>query len=231
MNPNDVAIRKRNQIAKANRTMFIWIALASALVGTAAVVSFFLAQQLLYNEKVLSKQQETVSVLKHNNSVVADLQSEILVIDTNQDLAKVKASENDQSLQVILDALPSEANSLALGASLQNKLLSGVPGLQPIQSLQVIPVDGVESSGASASLDAGASEPAENSISFNFSVIGTQDALKQVLENLERSIRTIEVTTLRIENQSNNLLIMTVGGRAFYEPTVKLELTDKAVKR
>lgn len=231
MNPNDVAIRKRNQIAKANRTMFIWIALASALVGTAAVVSFFLAQQLLYNEKVLSKQQETVSVLKHNNAVVADLQSEILVIDTNQDLAKVKASENDQSLQVILDALPSEANSLALGASLQNKLLSGVPGLQPIQSLQVIPVDGVESSGASTSLDAGASEPAENSISFNFSVIGTQDALKQVLENLERSIRTIEVTTLRIENQSNNLLIMTVGGRAFYEPTVKLELTDKAVKR
>lgn len=231
MNPNDVAIRKRNQIAKANRTMFIWIALASALVGTAVVVSFFLSQQLIYNEKVLSKQQETVGILKHNNSVVSDLQSEILVIDTNQDLAKVKAGENDQALQVILDALPSEANSLALGASLQNKLLSGVPGLQPIQSLQVIPVDGVESTGESNTVDAEEGSAVENSISFNFTVVGTQAALKQVLENLERSIRTIEVTSLRIENQTNNSLVMTIGARAFYEPTVKLELTDKAVKR
>ncbi len=231
MNPNDVAIRKRNQIAKANRTMFIWIALASALVGTAAVVSFFLAQQLVYNEKVLIEQQKTVSTLKHNNSVVKELQSEILVIDTNQDLAKVKASDSDQSLQVILDALPSEANELALGASLQNKLLTGVAGLKPILSLQIIPVDGGDSAGSSTTLDAGDTSVVENSISFNFSVVGTQDSLKQVLENLERSIRTIEITSLRIENQANNEFTMTVGGRAFYEPTVKLELKDKAVKR
>lgn len=232
MNPNDVAIRKRNQIAKANRTMFIWIAIASALVGTAAVVSFFLAQQLFYNEKVLAEQQNTVSVLKHNNSVIKDLQEEILVIDTNQDIAKVKANEEDQALQVILDALPSEANSLALGASLQNKLLSGIPGLQPIQSLQITPVEGVESNSESATVDASSDEEiVENSISFSFSVVGTQDALKQVLENLERSIRTIEVTSLRVENQANNTLVMTVGARAFYEPTVKLELTNKAVKR
>lgn len=231
MNPNDVAIRKRNQIAKANRTMFIWIAIASALVGTAAVVSFFLAQQLIYNEKVLLAQQKTISTLKHNNSVIEDLQSEILVIDTNQDLAKVKANDSDQALQVILDALPSEANSLALGASLQNKLLTGVPGLQPIQSLQVVPVDGVESSDSSSTVDASEESSVENSISFNFSVVGTQDALRQVLENLERSIRTIEITSLRIENQANNLLVMTVGARAFYEPTVNLELKDKAVPR
>lgn len=231
MKPNDVAIRKRNQIAKANRTMFVWIAIASALVGTAAVVSFFLAQQLFYNEKVLIEQQKTVSTLKHNNSVVEDLQSEILVLDTNTDLAKVKANDDDQALQVILDALPSEANSLALGASLQNKLLTGVPGLQPIQSLQVNPVVGVESSDTSNTIDAEDGETIENSITFNFSVVGTQDALRQVLENLERSIRTIEVTSLRIENQANNNLVMTVGARAFYEPTVKLELKDKAVKR
>lgn len=231
MSPNDVAIRKRNQIAKANRTMFIWIAIASALVGTAAVVSFFLAQQLFYNEKVLLEQQNTVSTLKHNNSVISDLQSDILVIDTNQDLAKVKANDSDQALQVILDALPSEANSLALGASLQNKLLTGIPGLQPIQSLQVTPVEGVESNGSSSTVDAGEESSVENSISFNFSVVGTQDALRQVLENLERSIRTIEVTSLRIENQANNMLVMTVGARAFYEPTVNLELKDKAVKR
>lgn len=231
MKPNDVAIRKRNQIAKANRTMFLWIAVASALVGAAVVVSIFFAQQLFYNEKVLAEQQKTVDTLKHNNSVVQGLQEEIRVLDTNTDLAAVKANDSDQAIQVILDALPSEANSLALGASLQNKLLTGVQGLQPIQSLQVTPVAGVESQDTETTVDAGEQEAVENSINFNFVVVGNQDALRQVLENLERSIRTIEVTSLRIENQANGNLTMTVGARAFYEPTVKLELKDKAVER
>lgn len=234
MKPNDVAIRKRNQIAKANRTMFLWIAIASALVGTAGVVSFFLAQQLFYNEKVLIEKQNTVTTLRHNNSVVEKLQSAILVLDTNSALAKVKASDEDQALQVILDALPSGANSTALGASLQNKLLAGIPGLQPIQSLQVTPVAGIESNDTTNTIDSGAAEGEEgpeNAISFSFAVVGTQDALRQVLENLERSIRTIEVTSVRIENQSGNNLMMTVNARAFYEPAVKLELKDKAVPR
>ena len=231
MNPNDVAIRKRNQIAKANRTMFVWIAVASALIGTAAVISVFLSQQLFYNEKVLGEQQQTISNLKHNNSIVEELQNEILVLDTNADLAKVKANDSDKALQVILDALPSEANSLALGASLQNKLLIGIPGLQPIQTLQVNPVVGVESTDSSNTVDVGEGEIVENAITFNYTVAGTQDALRQVLENLERSIRTIEVTSLRVENQTNGALVMTVGARAFYEPTIKLELTDKAVPR
>lgn len=231
MNPNDVAIRKRNQIAKANRTMFLWIAIASALVGAAVVVSIFFAQQLIYNEKVLAEQGKTVETLKHNNSVAEELQDEIRVIDTNVDLAKVKANDADQALQVILDALPSDANSLALGASLQNKLLTGVPGLQPIQTLQVTPVAGIEADeDAAVEVDEGV-EAIENSITFNFAIVGTEEALHQVLNNLERSIRTIEITSLRVENQADGTLLMTVSARAFYEPEVKLELKDKAVSR
>ncbi len=228
MKPDDVAIRKRNQIAKANRTMFIWIAIASALVGVAVVVGIFLAQQLFYNEKVLIKKQETIDILKQNNAVVEDLKSEIRILDTNSDLAAVKASPDDQALQVILDALPSDANSLALGASLQNKLLTGIPGLQPIQQLQVSAVsDGSDSSSSSSA----SSDAVPNSITFRFTVLGTQDALKQVLENLERSIRTIDVTAVRIENQANGSLAMTVDARAFYEPAFDLRLKDKVVPR
>lgn len=231
MKPNDVAIRKRNQIAKANRTMFLWIAAASVLVGAAVVVSIFFAQQLIYNEKVLAEQAKTVSTLRHNNSVVEALQDEIRVLDANADLAKAKANDTDQSIQVILDALPSDANSLALGASLQNKLLAGIPGLQPIQMLQVTPVAGVEGGSAEDVVVDETTEVVENSINFSFAVVGTEQALQQVLTNLERSIRTIEVTGLTIENQSGGTLLMTVSARAFYEPEVKLELKDKAVPR
>jgi len=230
---NDAAIRKRTQIANANRTMFIWIAIASALVGSALVVGIFMAQKLMYNEKVLGEKQTTVATLEHNNSIIDELEQEIRVLDTNAALSSVKANETDQAVQVILDALPSEANSFALGSSLQNKLLVGIEGLS-IESLQVDPVIGVETlTGEDPSAVDAAAEGTESSsgeITFQFVVTGSQDALKTVLSNLERSIRTIQITGVRIEIQATGPQ-MTVQGKAFYEPAKTIQLEDKAVKR
>jgi len=228
---NDVAIRKRTQIANANRTMFIWIAIASALVGTALVVGIFMAQKLVYNEKVLGEKQTTVSTLEHNNSVVEDLEQEIRVLDTNPALSSVKANESDQAVQVILDALPSEANSFALGSSLQNKLLTGINGLY-IESLQVDPVIGVETltSDEATTVDASGESAATGEITFQFTVTGDQNALRNVLTNLERSIRTIQILAVRIEIQATGPQ-MTVQGKAFFEPAKTIQLEDKVVKR
>lgn len=229
MKPNDAAIRKRSQIAKANRTMFIWIAVASALVGVALVVSIFLAQKLFYNEKVLGEKQNTVSVINHNNEIVPELEDQVRVLDTNSDLASVKANSEDQAIQVILDALPSDANFSALGASLQNKLLVGINGLS-IESLQVDPVVGVETlTGDNSGSATTSTQTTDNEITFQFVVRGDQDALRKVLENLERSIRTIVVTSVRIETASNGTQ-MTVQGKAFYEPAKTIELEKKVVK-
>ncbi len=227
---NDAAIRKRTQIANANKTMFIWIAIASVLVGSALVVGIFMAQKLMYNEKVLGEKQNTVSTLDHNISVVDDLENEIRVLDTNAALMSVKANESDQTVQVILDALPSEANSFALGSSLQNKLLAGIDGVS-IDSLQVDPVVGVETLTSDTSTSTSSSSKSETGeITFQFVVTGNQDALRAVLNNLERSIRTIEITSVRIEIQATGPK-MTVQGKAFYEPAKTIELEEKAVKR
>jgi len=229
MKPNDVAIRKRTQIAKANRTMFLWIAAASALVGFAVVVSIFMIQKVVFNERVLGEKQETVSRLQNNNKVISQLKDSIRVLDTNQALMSVKANENDQAIQVILDALPSEANSLALGASLQNKLLSNIPDLS-VLALQVDPVVGVEllsEDGSAAPVDGSDS----NTISFQFSVTGSEAALKQVLNNLERSIRTMNVVNVRIEGGgSGKPSTMYVQARTFYEPKKTIELQEKKVE-
>ena len=221
MQPKDTAIRKRTQIAQANKTMFIWIAVSSVLVGSALVISFVLVQKLIFNEKVLAEKQNTVSILKKNNEVVGSLEAEVRVLDTNTDLAAVKTDEEDSALQVILDALPSEANSLALGGSLQHKLLRGIDGLT-VESLQVSPVEGVETDGS-------INPTAQKAINFQFVVSGSQTALNQVLTNLERSIRAIEVLSLRVESQGGNQL-MTVRARAFYEPAKTADLIDKVVR-
>ena len=226
---NDAAIRKRTQIAQASRTMFIWIAVASALIGTAVVVSIFLVQKLAYNEKVLAVKQTTVSTLDHNLSVIDGLKTDVQALDANSALLSVKANENDQALQVVLDALPAEANSLALGASLQNKLLAGIQGDYTLKSLRVSPVTGIETATDATVVDAAATGVTNTQIDFSFSVKGDQSALRQILQNLERSIRTIVVTSLNLDTQSGGLT-MTVEGHAFYQPAKTIELKDEVVK-
>lgn len=230
MQPNNSALRKRTQIAKANRMMFLWIAIGSVIVGAALVVAIFLAQKLIYNERVLAEKDKTATTLRANNDIVADLEAEIRVLDTNTALAFLKSKEEDQSVQVILDALPSSANSPALGASLQNKLLAGIDGLT-VESLQIDSVVGVEVLSNESVQDASATESDSefNQITFQFSVTGSQEALRSVLLNLERSIRTIDVLSLRIESQESTQL-MTVQARAFYEPAKKIELGTKVVR-
>lgn len=229
MQPNDVAMRKRTQIAKANRMMFVWVAGVSIVVGFALVGSIFLAQKLFFNEKVIAEKEKTVSVLKANNANISELEAQVRVLDSNQALIDTKAKPEDQAIQSILDALPSEANSLALGASLQSKLLAGIDGLT-IQSLQVDPVIGVEQLATDAVVqDVTATGVSSNQITFRFAVSGAPDVLKTALERLERSIRAIDIVSLRIESQGDSQ-VMTVEARAFYEPAVVVELKDKLVK-
>ncbi len=230
MQAKDAAIRKRTQIAKANRTMFLWVAAISALVGFALVGSLFLIQKAVFNEKILSEKDKTVSILKSNNANISELEAQVRILDNNQALIDSKAKPDDQAIQVILDALPSDANSLALGASLQNKLLANIEGLS-IDSLQVDPVIGVESLSTDLTVqDASTASASGNTqIAFRFAVSGSEVALKEALSRLERSIRAIDIISLRIENQGNKR-VLSVQARAFYEPTRVVELKDKTVK-
>jgi cell division protein FtsB len=232
MQPKGAALRKRTQIVMANRMMFLWVAGVSVVFGFALVGAIFLTQMLLFNERVLQEKDRTVATLKTDNNNIQALEAQIRVLDTNQALINSKATSDDQAVQVILDALPSDANSLALGASIQNKLLAGIPGLK-LNSLQVDPVIGIESltgdsSIQNASLPTSSSALA-NEITFRFSVIGDDTALKQVLLNLESSIRTIDVISLKIEGQGSASML-SAQARAFYQPERVVQLKDKTVK-
>lgn len=239
MKPKDTtAIRKRTQIAMANRTMFLWVAGASVIFGFTLVAVIFLTQMLLFNERVLHEKDLTVSVLKSDYNNIKPLEAQIRVLDTNQALIDSKANPTDNAVQVILDALPSEANSLALGSSLQKKLIESVSGLS-IESITVTPVAGIETLGGVATTSiVSDTTSTQNVIPFNISVSGTRDKIKQMLINLERSIRTIDVLSITIENQStggdssqaSDSILAKIQGQAFYEPVRIVDLKDKTVK-
>ncbi|MEO5950792.1 MAG: hypothetical protein ABIQ04_05070 [Candidatus Saccharimonadales bacterium] len=227
----EVAIRKRQQIAGANRMMFLWVAGISVVVGFCVVGAIFLFQKLQFNEKVLAEKSNTGTILVHNNNIMEDLKSKIRVLNTNKALMDSRAKPDDQPLQVVLDALPSDANSTALGSSLQEKLIPG-DGIT-IESFATDTVQGVETQSDSSVEDAsGTALQDTNQITFRFSVntdITNPTPLKELLQRLERSIRAIDITSLTIETQGTKI-VLSVEGRAFYQPAKTVELKDKPVK-
>lgn len=232
MATQEVALRKRQQIAKANRMMFIWVAIVSVVVGFAAVAAVFLWQKRDFNARVLSEKSLTADTLTKNVEAIGELKDQVRVLNTNQALKDSMAPGEDQPIRVVLDALPADANSSALGASLQEKFLKA-SGLT-IESLTVDPVAGVESESATNVEDAASLDQIEGvgEVRFHFVVNASSSnskVLQELLQRLERSIRTVDITKLSLEQQGGKL-VLNVEGRAFYQPAVTGELKEKAVK-
>lgn len=210
----DKTLRKRQQISSANRMMFIWVAAGSGVVGVALVLSIFLVQQLLFNEKVLIRKNETIGALEKSQTAVDELKQQIAVRNTDQAFLDSRAKDSDKPLQVIIDALPDTANTAALGASLQNVLIPG-SGIQ-LETLKVDPLDDGSSDGV---------------MNFSFSVSTGRESigeLRNLQQRLERSIRAINVKSVLVET-STTKVTMTVSGEAYFEPARKLELGSETV--
>lgn len=205
--------------------MFLWVAGAAAAFGIAAVLSFSLVERLVFNQKVINAKNETIGILKDNNEVIDTLKENVRVLNTNQALNDTPRLGSAEPLSVILDALPAQANSSALGASLQQKLLQedGVS----IDTLTVDPISGVEDDGESSSDDVSGNE-----IGFQFTVstgIGQADSLRNILRKLETSIRVIDLTNVTIEQQSQKITLSATG-KAYYQPEKKVELKTRDIK-
>lgn len=230
----DVAIRKRQQIAQSKKMMFIWIAAASVLLGFAAVAGYFLVQKGLYNQQVINKQSESSRTLTANLAAADELINQIRARNTSEALRNVMAPGQSEPIRVVLDALPDTANSSAFGSSLQKRFLDR-PGVK-IEALSVDPVsdelpvgeEGVEDASAATLEEEGA---VENTIGFSFSVSTSAnelDKLRDLLVDIERSIRTVHVTNLRLERQGNRYAL-SVEGYAYYQPAVTTDLHEEEV--
>ena len=219
----DVAIRKRQQIDSSKKTMFIFVAGAAFVAGVVLVVAFFLVQQIIFHTKVWGAKQQTISTLDSNLKAIDELKSKVRVLETNSALNSVKISEDSNALQSVLDALPDNANTDALGASLQNKFIGSVDGLT-LENLVVNSMDEVVDSSST-------SEDASNGsvITFTMSVSGPADKLKELLTRFERSIRVIDIVSADLQANDNNL-VLNIQGQAYFEPAQVIELQSKVVK-
>ena len=66
-------------------------------------------------------------------------------------------------------------------------------------------------------------------MSFNFVIEGPETSLQEILQRLEKSIRTIYVKSISIQRQGN-ANEMSVSGNVFYQLEKTADLQEKVVK-
>ena len=96
----ETGLRKRSQIKKANRTMFIWVASMSAIAMVCLVVSYHLVLSTFFKGRVIAAQMQTIgnldtSIKNTDSNNEESLGAQILALDTNENLAMVKANPED----------------------------------------------------------------------------------------------------------------------------------------
>lgn len=217
-------VRKQSLIDKTRKTVFLWVIGASCLIGAAIVLMILLVQTLLFNEKVLSEKSKTNAQLESSITAAKELKGSIDVLNGDPQLKRVRTSENVPPTQSVLDALPADANQLAMGASLQQKLLNDIPGMR-IEAISL----GDDGGSEYAEDETSQSSAEALSQPFTLTLSGSPEALRTALERLERSIRAVDVQTLSASSAEERLTIQVVGSMS-YLPPMQIEKTQKMVK-
>lgn len=221
-------LKKRQQIENASRSMFIWVAIAAVAVSVCVVTAQFLFQKWSYNNRVLNAKYKAADTLKKNIINAKQLQEAVNGLVSNQDLASVKTNAEDPNTKSVLDALPSKFDPTALGTSLQQAILSrsGV-------TIEGITVPSDEDLGTTTSADGstatteGDATPKE--MKFEITVSGSYDKIRNMMLDLERTIRPMKVTSITL-NGDDAAMTANVAGVTYYQPSKSATIKQEVVK-
>ena len=220
-------LKKRQQITNANKLIFLWVIIAAVALSICGVGIQFLFRQAAFNQKIINAKATTQTTLAHNIDNAKELKKKVdnLLADTN--LASVRANPGDSTLKVVLDALPTKEDQSAFASSLQQVVLpkSGVSltELSTIGQIGELPATDI------AEVDASGVAPTSKSLGFNLGATGNYEQIKNMLHDLERTIRPVNVTELNLEGTDSTLRI-TVAGVTYYLPERTVELGKKEIK-
>lgn len=217
-------LKKRQQIASANKMIFVWVIVASVAIAFCGVTMQFLVRQAIFNQKIIGAKLEAQGTLSKNIDNVKTLKQNIDALQADSRLSQVKANPEDTNLKVVLDALPTTDDGTALGASLQQVILpkSGVntTDLTTISQADLAVAD------PSAALTSLTGTPTSN---FTFASTGDYNRIKAMLGDLERTIRPMDVQKLSLQSTDGQVKA-TVEGVSYYSPQQTVQVGKKTLK-
>lgn len=217
---------KRVQIDKANTTIVVVTSVAAFILVFCAVATKTLASQAAYQNRVMDKKRVAVKELKANVTAGKGLQAYYNAFaNTPTNIIGGTAAgtgDNDGSnVDIILDALPSSYDFPALVTSLDS--------LMSQQGVQISGIGGTDDEVAQAA-QTSSDTPAPIAMPFEVTVAGNYDSVRGMVDAFEKSVRPMQVQSMRISAQDKNQLGLDLSAQTFYQPAKTLNIAKKAVK-
>ncbi len=215
---------KRLQINKANTVMIVAIALAAFLVTFSLVASKALLSQRAYQNRVIAEKQKALKQLKEDITASSNLMTAYQAfVGTSDNLLggnpKGSGDHDGDNAKIVLDALPSKYDFPALASSLE-KIISS-------KNYKLDSITGTDDEIGQANKAGDSPQPVE--VPFQVGVSGTFDAMKDLSDIFERSIRPIKIRVLNVSG-SNSELKVSITASTYYQPAKSLNIQTKEVK-
>lgn len=203
------------------------VAVVAAAVFVVVFCSFAiktLVSQSLYQNRVVSEKEKTLKQLKKNKESLKTLeQSYTAFVNESENILGGNPTGqgpiDGNNAKIVLDALPGKYDYPALSSSFEKILREG--------GYTIVQLGGTEQENSEPSATAKAT-PIEVPYTFGFS--SDANKAKALLQTLERSIRPMNVDTLRIQVANGGQVTATVGLHTYYTQQKTFELGSEVVK-
>lgn len=216
-------VSRRSVLEASSRAMFLWVAGASILLVTVAVVMVYVFKQLQFNETVIKHETTAVKMLKENASNYNELKKNIDNLAANNALASVRSSQSADNLQSITDALAATSDASTFAASLQNIIAprSGVS----LESVNIPSAEDLDQSGPSDTMSV---KPTE--LEYQVDALGSYQSITAFLDNLELTIRPVSVSMVQLTG-TDNMLRARISLVTYYQPIKDFNITQKEISQ
>ena len=216
-------VSRRSVLEASSRAMFLWVAGASILLVTVAVVMVYVFKQLQFNETVIKHETSAVKMLKENASSYNELKKNIDNLAANNALASVRSSQSADNLQSITDALAATSDASTFAASLQNIIAprSGVS----LESVNIPSAEDLDQSGPSDTMSV---KPTE--LEYQVDALGSYQSITAFLDNLELTIRPVSVSMIQLTG-TDNMLRARISLVTYYQPIKDFNITQKEISQ
>lgn len=205
---------KHLQISKTNNLILISVAITTVIVIFSLVATYSLYKQMTYQNKVIGLRNKANQQLEKN---IKSTDSLVYAYDNFENSSESIMGTADKNTKIVLDALPSKYDFPALATSLEN-----------IAKISGVSVTGITGTDEEATAEQDSANPQPKEIPFQITAKGDYARIQQYVNNLQRSIRPMQIKVI-IFSGSDTDLEANITGITYYQPEKKLDLQQYTV--
>lgn len=219
----------RTQIDKAKSSMVVVVALSTVVTIFCLISTKSLLSQGNYQRQVINERNKAVKQLKANITAANQLKRNFEEVFQNSGPINIIGGKNDKSqaaippdgdnARIVLNALPSSYDFPALVTSM-DKILKSNGVSSPSVGGTDQPVGAVNAPAANP-------EPIRIDVPISGTANFTQ--LKTLMNDLQRSIRPYDITSLQISGNNSNMSF-NFQMHTYYQPPKSLDVGSKVQK-